>query len=317
MAGNTTGYQTNYSGLGGSQGGGIPSGVIPTPIESIEELKVSVSNQTSDFTSSSGGQIQMVTKRGSNQFHGSVYGWYFDTKVGSANSWSNNHTPFTFGSLSLPYTPIISNHRDRFGAAIGGPLMPKDFLGKKWYFFFNYEGMRFPNVNLNSSRTVPTPLFRLGVIQVQDANGKYQAYNLNPNPVTYNGVTYAPAVCPAGSCDPRGIGINPIVSKIWNTQMPLPNNPVGGDTYNTQGFIGPLRTPQTSNNYVGRIDHDFSDKIHWYVTYRDFLLRNFTSNQLDIGGVLGGQFGRLYAAAPRPSSHPYGPAASLPPLLPR
>ncbi len=300
MAGNTTGYQTNYSGLGGSQGGGIPSGVIPTPIESIEELKVSVSNQTSDFTSSSGGQIQMVTKRGSNQFHGSVYGWYFDTKVGSANSWSNNHTPFTFGSLSLPYTPIISNHRDRFGAAIGGPLMPKDFLGKKWYFFFNYEGMRFPNVNLNSSRTVPTPLFRLGVIQVQDANGKYQAYNLNPNPVTYNGVTYAPAICPAGPCDPRGIGINPVVSSIWNTQMPLPNNPVGGDTFNTQGFIGPLRTPQTSNNYVGRVDHDFSDKLHWYVTYRDFLLRNFTSNQLDIGGVLGGQLGQLYAAAPRP-----------------
>ena len=34
------GYQTNYSGIGGSQGGSIPSGVIPTPIESIEELKV-------------------------------------------------------------------------------------------------------------------------------------------------------------------------------------------------------------------------------------------------------------------------------------
>ena len=82
--------------------------------------------------------------------------------------------------------------------------------------------------------------------------------------------------------------------------MPLPNNPLGGDTFNTQGFIGPLRTPQTSNNYVGRIDHDFSDKLHWYVTYRDFKLRNFTSNQLDIGGVLGGQLGQLYAAAPRP-----------------
>ena len=52
MGGNTIGYQTNYSGLGGSQGGGIPSGVIPTPIESIEELKVSVANQTSDFNNS-------------------------------------------------------------------------------------------------------------------------------------------------------------------------------------------------------------------------------------------------------------------------
>ena len=84
MAGNTIGYQTNYSGIGGSQGGSIPSGVIPTPIESIEELKVSVSNQTSDFTSSSGAQIQMVTKRGSNQFHGSAYIFYYDNAIGAS-----------------------------------------------------------------------------------------------------------------------------------------------------------------------------------------------------------------------------------------
>lgn len=299
MGGNTFSYQTTYSGLGGTQSGNISSAVIPTPVESIEEIKVSVSNQTSDFTSSSGGQIQMVTKRGANQFHGSLYGWYFDTAVGSANSWENNHTPFKFGATSLPYTPIISNHRDRFGGAIGGPIASKDFLGKRWYFFFNYEGMRFPNVGL-ASKNVPTPAFRAGVIQVQNAAGQYVAYNLNPNPVTVNGVTYAPAVCPAGSCDPRGLGINPIVSKIWNTQMPLPNNPLGGDTFNTQGYLGTIRTPQNSNNYVGRIDHDFSDKQHWYVTYRDYKLVNLTSNQLDIGGVLGGQLGQFNPVAPRP-----------------
>src|SRR6185437_4971272 len=132
MAGNTTGYQQNYSGLGGSQGNTIASGVIPTPLESIEEFKVSVANQTSDFSNSSGAQIQMVTKRGQNQFHGAGYWYYFDTKVGAANSWTNNHTPFNFGSTHLPYTPIISNHRNRFGGALGGPLTPKDFLGKKW-----------------------------------------------------------------------------------------------------------------------------------------------------------------------------------------
>src|SRR5271157_457249 len=299
MAGNTVSYQTSYTGLGGSQGGTLPAPVIPTPLESIEEIKVSVANQTSDFTSSSGGQVQMSTKRGSNQFHGSLYGFYFDTAVGSANSWTNNHTPFTFGSFSLPYTPIISNHRDRFGGAIGGPITPKDFLGKKWYFFFNYEGMRFPNVGL-ASKNVPTPLFRAGVIQVQNAAGQYVAYNLNPNPVTVNGVTYAPAVCPAGSCDPRGIGINPIVSQIWNKQMPLPNKPLGGDTFNTQGYLGTIRQPQTANNYVGRIDHDFSDKQHFYLTYRDYKLVNLTNNQYDIGGVIGGTLGQFTPTAPRP-----------------
>src|ERR1017187_1737429 len=300
MAGNTTGYQTNYSGLGGSQGGSIPSGVIPTPIESIEEFKVSVANQTSDFNSSSGASIQMVTKRGTNQFHGSGYWWYFDTKVGAANSWTNNHTPFSFGSVSLPYTPIVSNHRTRFGNSIGGPLVPKDFLGKKWYFFFNYEGMRFPSV-ASYSKNVPSALFRAGVIQVQNAAGQYVAYNLNPSPVTVAGVTYAPATCPAGLCDPRGIGLNPIVNQIWSKQMPLPNNPLGGDTFNTQGFLGTIRTPLTSNIYVGRIDHDFSDKWHFYLTYRDFKLVSLTNNQVDIGGVLPGTtFGTPTPTAPRP-----------------
>ncbi|MGA3240446.1 MAG: carboxypeptidase-like regulatory domain-containing protein [Bryobacteraceae bacterium] len=301
MSGNVITYQTNYSGLGGSQGGAIPSGVIPTPIESIEEIKVSVSNQTSDFNNSSGGQIQMATKRGSNQFHGSAYMYYFDTAVGAANTWSANHTPYTFGSLSLPYTPIISNHRDRFGGALGGPLSPKPFLGGKWFFFFNYEGLRFPNT-VNFSTAVPSELMRAGVIQVPNAAGQYIAYNLNPSPVTVNGVTYPTAICPAGACDPRGIGLNPVVSQIWSKEVPLPNSlAAAGDQYNTQGFLASIREPQTSNNYVGRIDHDFSDKWHYYLSYRDYKLVSQTANQVDIGGVFPGDtFGTPAAIAPRP-----------------
>ena len=59
---------------------------------------------------------------------------------------------------------------------------------------------------------------RLGLLQF---NG--QVYNLNPMPVTYNGVTYMPAQCPSGPCDPRGIGINPLVQQMWNKYVPLSN----------------------------------------------------------------------------------------------
>jgi Carboxypeptidase regulatory-like domain len=301
LAGTTVAYQTSYAGLGGSQGGSIAAGVIPTPVESIEEFKVSTSNQTSDFNNSSGMQVQLVTKRGSNRYHGSLYMFYFDTTLGAANSWTNNHTPFSFGGESLPYTPIISNHRDRFGGTIGGPIAPKPFLGGKWYYFFNYEGLRFPNTGLYSGRSVPSLLMRAGVIQVPNSAGVYIPYNLNPGPVTVAGVTYAPAVCPAGSCDPRSLGLNPIVSKIWSTQLPLPNNPLGGDEFNTQGFLGTIRAPQTSNTYVGRIDHDFNDKWHWYGTYRDLRFVNLTTNQVDIGGVFPGDaLGVPIAVAPRP-----------------
>jgi len=40
--------------------------------------------------------------------------------------------------------------------------------------------------------------------------------------------TVAPAVCPAGACDPRGLGLNPIVNQIWSKYMPPPNDPIYG-----------------------------------------------------------------------------------------
>jgi hypothetical protein len=297
MAGNTTGYQTNFTGMGGTQTNGVPSGIVPTPLESIEELKVTTFNQTADFNSSIGSEVQMVTKHGTNQFHGSGYGYYFATNVGAANSWRNNHTPFG----SLPYTPLPSNHRDRFGATLGGPLTPR-ILGGKTYFFFNYEGLRFPN-NGTYERTVPSALMRLGVIQIQDSTGKYQPYNLNPFAVTGpNGAVYQPAMCGGNLCDPRGIGLNPIVSKIWNTQMPLPNEFLNqGDHFNTQGYLSTLRVPLTTNSYVGRIDHDFGDKWRFYTTYRALHLVQLTNNQVDIGGALpGDKLGQPAAVAPRP-----------------
>jgi hypothetical protein len=117
MAGNNTSYVTNFTGTGGTQTNGSPSGIVPTPVESIEEFKVGSFNQTADFSGSIGSQIQMVTKRGTNAYHGSAYGFYFATNVGAANSWANNHTP----SGGLSYTPLPSNHRNRFGGSLGCP----------------------------------------------------------------------------------------------------------------------------------------------------------------------------------------------------
>jgi Carboxypeptidase regulatory-like domain len=308
MGGNVTGYVTNFTGLGGTQTNGNPSGVMPTPVESIEEIKVNSFNQTADFNASIGGQVVMVTKRGTNQFHGSAYGYYFDTALGAANSWVNDHTPDT--QLGLPYTPIVSNHRDRYGFSIGGPITTKKFLGGVTYFFFNLENLRFPNAS-NYEHEVPTAAFRAGVIQVPNASGAYVPYNLNPYSVTVPvgpGInppmmTLAPAQCPSGgNCDPRNIGINPVVSQIWNKFMPAVNDPIysTGDNYNIEGYLSTIRAPLTSNNYVGRIDHDFNDKWRFYSTYRDQRLISLTTNQVDIGGALpGDKLGAPSAYAPR------------------
>ena len=83
----------------------------------------------------------MVTKRGTNQFHGTGYYYYNSSDVGGANTWDNNHTP----SGNLGYTPIPITHNNRYGGTVGGPMLPK-FWGGKTYFFFGYEGFNYPAI---------------------------------------------------------------------------------------------------------------------------------------------------------------------------
>jgi len=296
MAGNNTTYTPGNAYIGTGSTGGTPSGVIPTPVESIEEFKVGTSNQTADFNGAAGSQVQMVTKRGTNSFHGALYEFYFGNDVGAANLWKNNHTPDA--QTGTPYTPLPATHRNRFGGAIGGPLTPK-FWGGKTYFFANYEGMRYPNA-VSFERAVPTALMRLGVIQLQNTAGVLTAYNLNPTPVTYNGTTYQPAMCNGQLCDPRGLGINSLVQQVWN-KLPLPNDPqfistgTGVDGINAQGYLGALSLPISSNFFVARVDHDFGDKWKFMSSYRYYSFLQQTSNQTTLSPT-----GQYTATAPRP-----------------
>src|SRR2546426_161303 len=330
MAGNTIGYIQNFTGVAGAQTSSMASGVVATPIESVEEFKVSTFGQTSDFNSSSGAQVQMVTKRGTDLWHGSGYGYYYATNHGAANSWLNNHTQFTKGiaptqrpcaagtTLSsgdnncvMPFTPIIPNHRSRFGFSLGGPVVPWKILDGKTYLFVNYEGFRYPGAGI-FERPYPTAAMRAGVIQVPDKDGVYQPYNLNPNPVTVTvgsaaTGTVRTVTLPGSTLDPRGIGMSSTISQLWTKFLPLPSDPLCSfcaagvsDGYNTQGYLGTIRTPLTSNNYVGRLDHDFNSKHRFFTSFRAFKLLNITTNQVDVGGFFGGTLGQFNPTAPRP-----------------
>ncbi|HXT61610.1 MAG TPA: carboxypeptidase-like regulatory domain-containing protein [Pyrinomonadaceae bacterium] len=352
MAGNTIGYLQNFTGISGSQTNGMASGVVATPIESVEEFKVNTVGQTSDFNSSAGAQVMMVTRRGTNDIHGSVYGFYYATNHGGANSWENNHTPFNKGlvpidpatgkskvcsagstyssgdnNCQLPYTPLIPNHRSRFGFSIGGPIIPKKILGGKTYMFFNYEGFRYPN-STTFERNYPTAAFRAGVIQVPFTTGgtTYQvAYNLNPTPVTVQIGNSTSTTSPLQTCtipgyasvygpgcgnltagvavDPRGLGMSPIVRTLWANTLPIPNDNLSGDQYNTQGFLSTIRLPLTSNSYTWRMDHDFGANHHFFGSFRAFKLLNYPSGvQVDVGGIVSGshQVGVYENSAQRP-----------------
>jgi Carboxypeptidase regulatory-like domain len=104
MSGDSNTYITSFGsdtagGVGSYHSSGFsqaPSAVIPLPVASVEEFKVSTANQTADFNGGAGSQVQVVTKRGTNTLHGTVYDYYQDTTFGGANSWDNNHHPRLF-----------------------------------------------------------------------------------------------------------------------------------------------------------------------------------------------------------------------------
>ncbi|MGC1106706.1 MAG: carboxypeptidase-like regulatory domain-containing protein [Candidatus Acidiferrales bacterium] len=311
-----TAFTSNTAGVGVMHSPGnaqAPSGVIPTPVTSIEELKVGVSNQTADFNQGAGGQIQMVTKRGTNAFHGTVYDYYLDNNFGGANTWDDNAA-----GVVQP-----TAHYSRFGTAAGGAIPKVNFLGGKWYLFGNYEGFRYPFAE-SFSRNFPTASLRAGLIKLDG-----EVVNLNPtatvDPAT--GKSYAANTatciatggcgsipqggtdpCPsANGCDPQHLGINPVVQGLWNQYLPLPNDFHTGDgggnpaLANYAGYLGNISLPQTSNFGVVRLDHDFNAKNHFNVTYHYYKFVNLTANQWDVGGFFPGDTkGDYTATAPRP-----------------
>ena len=270
----------------GAGAGGVPTGVMPTPSASVEEFKVNSNGQTADFNSSAGAQVLISTKRGTNAWHGESYWDYLDNNF-NANSWDNNST--------VPGTKLPSFHYNTYGVAGGGPIIPKEVLGGKTYFFANYQGFSWNNA-VTFIKPTPSPAMRLGLLRFAAVSGTANkcdnthlanctVYNLNPFAVTD---PVSGLLIPGTALDPRGIGVNAKVVALWNL-MPQGNDvactgQLGStcDTVNEFGFRGNMNVPQTDNFGVARLDHDFGSKWHFFTSYRDYRLIRQTSSQVTI-----------------------------------
>ncbi|MBF6022761.1 TonB-dependent receptor [Lysobacter niastensis] len=104
----------------GLQGNGLPTPRQPFSIDTIDEIAVDVANYDVTISGAVGGVINAVTKSGTNEFHGSVYGVYRD------NDWS--------GKNQNDIRPVLFDSEETYGATFGGPIV-KD----KLFFFINYE----------------------------------------------------------------------------------------------------------------------------------------------------------------------------------
>jgi len=108
--------------------GGITQAVYTPSPEAVEEFKVQQTNFSAEYGFSGASILNMVTRSGTNSFHGSAYDFIRNT-ITDANNWFNDR--------ATPVIPIPPVHRHDFGGTIGGPIF-KD----KTFFFFDFEGLR-------------------------------------------------------------------------------------------------------------------------------------------------------------------------------
>jgi Carboxypeptidase regulatory-like domain len=242
-------------------GGSNAANFIPTGVESLEEFKVGVTNANSTFNRASGGQITLVSKGGTNTFHGDAY-WFHQSDGYNANSWDLNR-------IGQAKTPFKDN---REGVSIGGPI-----FHNKTFFFSNYEKRRFPAGQV-VTHIVPTDTLRSGILEFADNSGVVQQYNL----------ATSTACGPTGGlpCDPRGIGISPTVQALYNLNPAGNDSSVpGADGANTDGFRATASTPIKQDYVTFRLDHTFSDRAHFFGRYIYSRNLQVTPNQIDtLGG---------------------------------
>ena len=235
------------------QATGRLQGSLRVPLDSIDEFRVTTANSDADSGRSSGGQIALVTKSGTNGFHGGAYEYYRPTFAG--NDWFIKASQISSGLPNRP--PFLL--RNTYGAFLGGPIK-KDRL----FFFLSFEGMR-KREDQSVIRTVPSDDLRNGYINYPcdatdpncPASGverltPTQLANLDPNCASIGSCTYT-----SGAHVGSFPGPNPYVMDVFQ-QYPHGNSSSAGDGYNTVGYTFAASAPENLNMYVAKLDYNLT-----------------------------------------------------------
>ncbi len=224
--------------------------VVPVTPDSVQEFRVTTTNYHAEEGVGSGAQVTLVTKSGTNRFHGSVYEYLRNTLT-SANDYFTKQSEAALGQPNEPPKLI----RNNFGASVGGPIK-KDRL----FFFLNYEGTR-RREQESVIRNIPTQTMRDGVIEYVCA-----VASQCPGGQVVNGFT-GTYTMPAGmfglgptqltALDPLNRGPNATMMSYFNQTFGglTPNDPSVGDGFNYSGFRFPAPILLNNNIFIGRVDY--------------------------------------------------------------
>jgi hypothetical protein len=249
-------------------------GAMRTTLDSLQEFRVTTGNYDADSGRSSGAQVNLVTKSGTNKVHGSFYE-YYRPNFTVANDWFNKQSELANDQPNKPGFVL----RNTFGGTVGGPIK-KD----RAFFFIAYEGQRTSDA-AQTTREVPTLSMREGFLKyLCDPGSDPNCVTTNPNVSVvgggqtfagFNVATLTPAqvssldqgcasngTCPPTPGNPVGPGDNGLVTNINGTgnpnalfaKYPLPNSSSQGDLLNTAAFTFPGADPVKHDTYIVKLD---------------------------------------------------------------
>jgi hypothetical protein len=251
----------------------VPDVNVNPNVDSVQEFKVQANTMSAEFGYTLGGVINLVTKSGTNNLHGTLYHFLRNDAL-DANSWANNRA-------RRAKSPLRYN---QYGGSVGGPIrLPSKIFGPLGYdgrdrsfFFYNYEGYQF-TTSTSGFLTVPTEAFRKGDFsQLRNANGEliriYDPATTRPNP---NGQgflrdQFPGNIIPANRLDPVSVNILRF--------YPLPNRTPDNAASNLNNYFGIVSNKRDLTNHTTRVDHRFSEKNN--LSGRFIFYRQFTDNGL-------------------------------------
>ncbi|HKX26541.1 MAG TPA: TonB-dependent receptor [Blastocatellia bacterium] len=235
-----------------SAGGGEFSSLRTNP-DSLQEFRVITSNATAEWGRNSGAQVALVTKSGTNRFHGNLFYFHRNAAL-SANEWSNN--------LNGVSKPALRQHQ--YGGDLGGPIF-KD----RTFFFFNFQGQR-QIIPVTLTRTVYTDAARRGLFRYV-VGGRNNPFGQTGPSVDAAGNPLLPSCGAAvtSNCiatynivagDPRRLGVDPLIQERVLSLLPTPNSFATGDGLNTAGYIFNAGRLDPQRDFVVKIDHKFNER---------------------------------------------------------
>lgn len=227
--------------------------------EAIAEFKVITNGLSAEYGRLSGGAVQVVSRSGTNQYHGSVYEFFRNDKL-NASDWNTNR----FGRKKGVF------HDNVFGGTFGGPVsIPKLYNGRdRTFFFLNYEGTRRRTGNNVALGSVPTELERQGDFSQSVLDGGTSVQIFDPLTSRIDGARVRRDPFPANRIPQSRFDA---LASIYMGYYPQPNRPPLPGSNNEGNFIGSVSNPADNNRWTGRVDQNWSVRhsTHGTVSYFD------------------------------------------------